>query len=128
MSIFNRAERQTTDSEQSKIWNPISGTENIDAILRASSEKPQIIYKHSHRCSVCILAKEELEGIADQVLDSTDLYMINVIHQRDLSNAIASTFDVRHESPQVIIIKDGEVAWKGSHWAIKGKDILNQLS
>ncbi len=128
MSIFSRAENKTSDSEHPEIWNPISGIENIDAILQASSEKPQLIYKHSHRCSVCILAKEELEEISDQVLDSTDLYMINVIHQRDLSNAIASTFDVRHESPQVIIIKDGEVAWKGSHWAIKGKDILDELT
>jgi bacillithiol system protein YtxJ len=128
MSLFNYSQNQTSDFEQSEIWSPISGIDNIDAILQASSEKPQLIYKHSHRCSVCILAKEELEGIADQVLDSSDLYMINVIHQRDLSNAIASTFDVRHESPQVIIIKDGEVAWKGSHWAIKGTDILDELT
>jgi len=102
--------------------------EKYDSILQKSDEKPQLIYKHSHRCSVSFMAKQQLEKFTKEISDKANLFMIDVIHQRDLSNAIASQLNVRHESPQVIILKDQEVIWKGSHWQIKGKDILYTLN
>lgn len=124
MSFIDRVRNQFSDSENNDIWNSASKFGDVNALLQKSQETPQVIYKHSHRCSVCFLAKEELEGVADQINEVADLYMINVIHERDLSNRIASELNVRHESPQVIILKDGEVVWKGSHWDIKGKKVL----
>lgn len=110
------------------VWNEIAGTEEIPSIVQESSEKPQLIYKHSHRCSVCILAKEELENVADTISDDVSLYMLNVINQREVSNAVASELDIRHESPQVILLQDGEVRWSGSHWEIKRQNILAELA
>jgi len=127
MSFFDRVRNKSSDSENHEMWNSISGLGKIESILQNSGEKPQLIYKHSHRCSVSFLAKQELEGITEEVNDIVDLYMVNVIHQRDISNKIASELNVRHESPQVMILKNGEVVWSGSHWEIKGQDILKEL-
>jgi len=128
MSLFDRMENNLSNSGDHEIWNEISGGEDLGTIFRNSEEKPQLIYKHSHRCSVCFMAKQELEDISDSISDIADLYMINVIHQRNLSNTIASELNIRHESPQVIILKDREILWKGSHWDVKGKDIMKRLT
>lgn len=128
MSFIDRIKNQLSDSENNGIWNNASELGDVETILQKSKDRPQLIYKHSHRCSVCFLAKEELEGVADQINEIADLYMVNVIHERDFSNAIASELNVRHESPQVIILKNRKVLWKGSHWDVNGKHILSQLS
>ncbi|MDZ7691939.1 MAG: bacillithiol system redox-active protein YtxJ [Balneolaceae bacterium] len=127
MSFIDRVRNHFSDSENNDIWNKASELGDVETILQKSNEKPQLIYKHSHRCSVCFLAKEELEGVADEINDIADLYMVNVIHERDLSNRIASELNVRHESPQVIIVKDREVRWKGSHWEVKGDEIWKSI-
>jgi len=128
MSFFDRVKNKISETEEHEMWNKISGVEDIKSILQESEEKPQLIYKHSHRCSVCFLAKEELENVAEKISDIADIYMINVVLQRDVSNAIASELNIRHESPQVLILKDGEVSWCGSHWQIKGNKILSNLT
>lgn len=128
MSFFDRVRNQPSNSKNDKMWNSISGTGKFESILQKSDEKPQLIYKHSHRCSVSFMAKKQLKEFAEEISNKANLFMIDVIHQRDLSNAIASELNVRHESPQVIILKDQGVIWKGSHWEIKGKDILYTLN
>ena len=128
MSLFDRVRNQPSNSKNDKMWDSISGTGKFDSILQKSDEKPQLIYKHSNRCSVSFMAKQQLEEFAEEISDKANLFMIDVIHQRGLSNAIASELNVRHESPQVIILNDQEVFWKGSHYEIKGKDILYALN
>ena len=127
MSLFDRIKYNSSDSRDQELWNEIPG-EGLETLFRNSEEKPQLIYKHSHRCSVCFMAKQELENVAEKINDIADVYMINVVQQRDVSNAIASELNIRHESPQVLILKDGEVSWSGSHWQIKGNKILSNLS
>ena len=127
MSLFDRIRNNLSPYGDPEIWDEISEVEDLETLVRSSEEQPQLIYKHSHRCSVCFLAKQELEEIAEEISSISDLYIVNVIKRREISNAIASKLGVRHESPQVIILKNREVYWKGSHWNIKGKDILKEL-
>lgn len=108
-------------------WNPVSGKENLNSILKKSEDKPQVIYKHSNRCSISYLSKEDLEENMDVLSNHVDLHFVDVIEQRDLSNDVAENFNVRHESPQVILLKDGHVLWNGSHWDVKGENILSEL-
>lgn len=102
----------------------ISDPSQIDPIIEASKEKPQLIYKHSHRCSVCFVSKGDLEVAADDIKEHADMHFVNVVRSRDASNKIASKLDVRHESPQAILIDNGEVAWHGSHGSIDTDAIL----
>ena len=125
MALFSFSD--DSNSETVEVWTKLSEKNELGTILAQSNEHPQLIYKHSHRCSVCIMAKEEIEGSADKIGDKADLHFVNVINQRGISNYIASELEIRHESPQTIILRDGQVAWTGSHWEIKGKDIAERL-
>ncbi|NIW41133.1 MAG: bacillithiol system redox-active protein YtxJ [candidate division Zixibacteria bacterium] len=102
----------------------ISDPSQIVPIIEASQENPQLIYKHSHRCSVCFVARGELEQSAADIKKYADMHFVNVVRSRDASNKIASELDVRHESPQAILIDQGEVVWHGSHGSIDADAIL----
>jgi len=108
-------------------WNTISEKEKLNILLNRSEEYPQLIYKHSTRCSVSYVAKQELDQHKETLSDHADLHLINVIEQRDLSNLIAERLNVRHESPQVLVLKNRQVIWSGSHWSVKGKEILSKI-
>jgi len=126
MSLFGSSQDQLeTDLEE--CWSAISEQDQLEKIIEASNEQPQLIYKHSHRCSVCIMAKEEIEASAGTLSKQMDLHFVNVVHQREVSNHIASNLDIRHESPQVILLANRKVVWHGSHWQIKSAKILQQI-
>lgn len=124
MGLFNSVKNAFSGSDTSDIWEMISDPSQVDPIIEASKEKPQLIYKHSHRCSVCFAAKGALEQASDTVLQHADMHFVNVVRSRDASNKIASELDIRHQSPQAILVDNGEVVWHGSHGSIDADAIL----
>ena len=97
---------------------------DLEQLLDRSKTNPVLIFKHSTQCPISTQAYEEftdfVEGIDNLVCGS-----VLVIENRRLSNAIATRFGVRHESPQALLIKDGRVVWHASHWSITS-DSLNE--
>lgn len=124
MGLFNSVKNAFSGSDTSEIWEIITDPSQIDSIIEPSKEKPQLIYKHSHRCSVCFVSKGDLEMAADDIKEHADMHFVNVVRSRDASNKIASKLDVRHESPQAILIDKGEVVWHGSHGSIDADAVL----
>ena len=120
-NAFSGAE---TDLEN---WNELNEKQQVSEVIFASEERPQLVYKHSHRCSICFLAKEEVEKSFDAIEEKADMNFVNVVHARSVSNAFAEQTGVRHESPQVLIINKGDVLWHASHHSIKGDAILEAL-
>lgn len=94
----------------------MSSTEQIDLIKELSLQKPQVIFKHSTRCSTSALAKNRLERSI--VPQGIDFYYLDLLAFRQLSNVVAEQFDVYHESPQVLIIKKGVCIYDESHSGI----------
>lgn len=109
-----------------EMWNTISD-DNFNDILEKSNNRIQLIYKHSNRCGVCFFTKGEIESIAGEIAERADTYFLEVNRQRGLSNKIASELGVRHESPQLICLEDGKVAWHFSHNSIQGERILKKF-
>lgn len=73
-----------------------------------------LIYKHSPYCSLSFVAEEQVRRFAGE--DNTiPVTMIDVIRQRAMSDAIEDATGIRHESPQVLLVRDGSVAWHASH-------------
>lgn len=124
MGLFNSVKNAFSGSDTSEIWEMITDPSQIDPIIEASKEKPQLIYKHSHRCSVCFVSKGNLEMAADNIKEYANMHFVNVVRSGDASNRIASELDVRHESPQAILVDQGEVVWHGSHGSIDADTIL----
>lgn len=81
-----------------------------------------LLYKHSYRCGVSAKARSVVEEFAN-AHPELNLYQVDVIAQRELSNHIADTFSVRHESPQILLLKDGEVVYHRSHWQIDSEEL-----
>ncbi|MGD8426284.1 MAG: bacillithiol system redox-active protein YtxJ [Balneolaceae bacterium] len=128
MGFFDSFAGRSYDLATDKNWNAIAQPTHLATILAKSEERLQLIYKHSHRCSICIMAREELQKAAKRISNSIDLYFLNVVNQREISDHISSELGIRHESPQVIMMKHGEVIWHGSHWEIQEDKIIAELS
>ena len=86
-----------------------------------------IIYKHSSRCSVSFMAKRRIEMDADELPDNLPVYILDLIKYRDISNQIAHEFHVHHESPQLLLIKNGECILDQSHHEISIEEALGEL-
>lgn len=128
MGLFDFLTSSSQGSKTDDIWKTISDPSQLKSIIEASKDRPQLIYKHSHRCSVCFVSKGNLEGASEDILEQADMHFINVVNSREASNHIASELGVRHESPQVILLDDGEVIWHASHGGIKGEAVLDKLT
>lgn len=108
-------------------WNTISTLEELDKIKDASFTKPQIIFKHSTRCSISMMAKSRLEKGLQDISALSDVYYLDLLSFRNISNEVATRFNIEHESPQVIVIKNGDAIYDASHNMIIVEDIINKL-
>ncbi|ADY53191.1 hypothetical protein Pedsa_2649 [Pseudopedobacter saltans DSM 12145] len=86
-----------------------------------------IIFKHSTRCSISLMAKKRVEMDEDILTDDVDCYFLDLLNYRNISNLIADTFQVHHESPQLLAIKDGECVLDQSHGEISVEEALAEL-
>lgn len=108
-------------------WIPIVSFEQLQEITERSQEFPCIIFKHSTSCPISALAKHRLENYWDVETKVADFYFLDLIRYRDLSNAIAEQYQVRHESPQLLLIRDGKCDYNSSHLDITAQETKDQL-
>ena len=107
-------------------WLPLTGLTELETILLHSHQKPQLIFKHSTRCSVSFIAKNRLDRGGE--LPGVDCHYIDLITYREVSNAIAEKLQVVHQSPQVLLIHKGECVFEETHNAIDFEEIADQVA
>jgi bacillithiol system protein YtxJ len=94
----------------------LTTAEDLDGTLELSNEKPVMILKHSTRCPVSFAARQEFETYAESAVErGIACCLVLVVENRALSQEIAARLGVRHQSPQVIFLKNGEALWHDSH-------------
>jgi bacillithiol system protein YtxJ len=124
-SVFGK--KQQTETKDTKMpWIFLESMEQLDTIEAGSKERPQVIFKHSSTCGISSMVLKMFNGSYDPILDC-DLYFLTIQAHRDLSNAVADKFEVRHESPQLLILKNGKVSFHTSHGAIADLDLKDYL-
>lgn len=98
--------------------------------LKEIKEKPgySLIFKHSTRCSISMMAKRRFELDWEDLPKEMPLYFLDLIQHRDVSNQVAEIFKVHHESPQLLLIKDGECILDQSHGEISIEDTLVEIN
>lgn len=96
-------------------WNTVNSVNQIREIVKRSHEVPCVIFKHSTRCSISSMAKMRLESNWDISSKEIEPYYLDLIAFREVSSFIAEELQVHHESPQIILIKNGEVTYDASH-------------
>lgn len=108
-------------------WIPLTSVSQINQIIERSKEVPCAIFKHSTRCSISAMAKYRLEDDWKFPKEQIEPYFLDLIAYRDVSNAVAERFSVWHESPQILLIRDGECTYDASHLDITVDELSEEF-
>ena len=103
-------------------WIHLTDEEQLKQIISKSQIKPQVIFKHSTRCSISAVALQRLQRVTQP--SDIDFYFLDLLSFRSLSNQIVDLFNVPHESPQILVIRDGSCVFEESHMGISMNDIV----
>lgn len=106
-------------------WIHLTEEEQLKQVISKSQIRPQVIFKHSTRCSISAVALQRLQKTAQP--SDIDFYFLDLIANRALSNKVAEVFRVRHESPQVLVVRDGECIYDESHLGISMNEIVDHV-
>ena len=129
MSIFDTIFGASEQSSTPLIikWIPLEDLGQLNEIILLSDEKPVVIFKHSTRCSISRMALKQFEKEYDLFDNEVTAYFLDLIAFRDISNEIASRFGVVHQSPQLLLIKEGKSVYDVSHSAIDAAELKSKI-
>lgn len=133
MSLFNSlfgnsSESDNKDTNQNGLnWNALTELKQLDAIVEESASTPVVIFKHSTRCSISRMALKNFER--EYSLEESEVvpYFLDLLEHRDISNEIAQKFQVIHQSPQLLLIKNGKSVYDVSHSEIDAEALKSKV-
>jgi bacillithiol system protein YtxJ len=105
-------------------WQKLESVEQLQALTEESKKNSVLIFKHSTRCNISRMALDRLEREwRPEEMKDVKTYFLDLLSYRDMSSAVAEKFSVEHQSPQVLLIENGEAVYDQSHFEIHYKDI-----
>lgn len=114
--------RSQQSAGQTAQFNSLEDAQSLERMFQLSNEQPVILFKHSLTCPISSAAYQEMSQLASEVA------LIVVQRARDLSREVETRTGIRHESPQAIILRKGEVVWHASHWKITSDAVEQAVS
>lgn len=125
MGLFNKLFSGSSEEKAEKIlpWIALNDLKQLDEILVKSKTKTQLIFKHSTRCGISRMVMNQFVGNYNFNEEQLDLYYLDLLNYRDVSNEVGYKFQVMHESPQLLVLKNGVVVEHASHGAINDIDL-----
>lgn len=119
-NLFGNSEPTTKNSNVA--WRPLTDLGQLNEIINESTTTPVVIFKHSTCCSVSRMALKQFENEFNFTSKVTP-YFLDLLEHRDISNEIVIRFGVVHQSPQLILIKDGKAIYNASHSDIDAAEL-----
>ena len=111
------------------VLHRLTRLDDLETVLAASATHPVLLFKHSGTCGTSALAKEEIEDwLAAETTPGVVVYIVDVHRARVVALAIAERLRIRHESPQVLLLRNGGVTWHASHFGVSADSIRKALS
>jgi len=107
-------------------WNKLISAEQVHAFSKATDDQYILIFKHSTRCGISFSALDRLESKWN--IENVQAWYLDLLNNRDISNLIADTFKVYHQSPQIILLQNGKVIHHTSHHNISVEDLQSVLT
>ena len=116
MSVFKNLFGSSEETANaSKVgWRPLTDLGQLNEIIQESVDKPVLLFKHSTRCGVSRMTLKQFENEYD-LEDQVTPYFLDLLEYRSISNAIAERFGVQHQSPQLLLIRNGKSVYDASH-------------
>lgn len=129
MGLLHKLFGSSTEQKEEKVlpWIFLTSVDQLKDIERKSFEKVQVIFKHSTRCSISSISMNKFVKNYDIAPEDADLYYLDLLNYRDVSNEVGYKFQVLHQSPQVVVIKKGAAIYDASHYAIQTDKILELI-
>ncbi|AMA50618.1 MULTISPECIES: bacillithiol system redox-active protein YtxJ [Flavobacterium] len=109
-------------------WNTIKTEQEVLNIVEKSNNKPQVIFKDSVTCGISAFAKERLTNGFNLIENICDFNYLDLLTYRSVSNFIAETLEVIHQSPQIIVLINGKVIYRDSHHTIEAHKIAEKIN
>ncbi len=117
MALFGNIFKETKTTSNFN-WIILNNEIQLDEILKNSKDKTVVIFKHSTRCGVSRGVLKQFESENNSKTKNMDFYYLDLLNFREISNAIAVKFNIEHQSPQLIVLKNGKVIANASHYDI----------
>jgi len=129
MGLFNKIFGGSTEEKEEKVlpWIFLTSESQLEEIERKSFEKPQVVFKHSTRCSISSVSMNKFVKNYNIPSADADLYYLDLLNYRSVSDEVGYRFQIMHQSPQVLVIKNGEAVYNASHYAIQTDKILELI-
>jgi bacillithiol system protein YtxJ len=96
-------------------WKHLTSIDDLDEAISASSDSLVVLFKHSTRCSISRMALKMFEMGFDESLSEVSAYHLDLLNHRDVSAAIAKKLSIEHQSPQLLVVRSGEVLEVANH-------------
>lgn len=120
MGLFDKLFRSESDVAKEEIkkvpWDYLTHSEQLKTMEEESFKRTIVVFKHSTRCGISRMVLRNFENAYKMKENApVELWFLDLLAHRDLSDEIAARFGVRHESPQLLILKEGKVVHHASH-------------
>ena len=99
----------------------------LDAVLAGTTDRPALIFKHSLTCGTSAMAMEEMHELMADPPQDVDVWLVRIQAARPVSDAIEARLKIRHESPQVLLVRDGQVVWSATHFRVMAQAVRTAL-
>ena len=119
-SIFGNKEKEQSKEEKISFlnWTPLTSLEQLDSIKEQSKLEAVLIFKHSTRCSISRMVIKQFEALFQEDHKTLKVYYLDLLNYRNVSDEVGYTFQVMHQSPQLLVIKNGVSVFNASHYEV----------
>lgn len=125
MGLFGFGGKKASEEKKELPWHALVSMDQLELIREESKTTPVAIFKHSTRCGISRMVLRQFEGSYDIDPTKMKLYFLDLLSYRDISNEIGIQFQVLHQSPQLIVIKNGNAVAHASHHSIQAGELAN---
>jgi bacillithiol system protein YtxJ len=123
-NIFKENTSNSTESTNENVkFFTLDKMEQFDEIDEISQTKPVVLFKHSTRCSISRMALKQFDTEFNYPNEKIVWYLLDLLNHRDLSNEIAHRYNITHQSPQILVIKNRKAVFNASHDSIAAEDM-----
>ncbi len=129
MGIFNSffGNKESTTKESNVNWISLTSLQQLETIKGASKAETVFIFKHSTRCGISSMVIKRFENLFDESMKNIKVYYLDLLNYRDVSDEVGYLFQVMHQSPQLLVIRNEVAVFNASHYDITTMKIQQYL-
>ena len=125
--LFGKTKSESKKEEKQVPWKPLVSVDQLEEIAVKSNTRAQLIFKHSTTCGISRMVLKTFNANYDYTKDEFDLYFLDLHSNREVSNETGYKFQVMHQSPQFLVIRNGIAVAHSSHGGINDIDLAKYL-